>query len=159
MESIISLMSETAVEVLKKMAFLDVEHIRNDEPISKAIENVHMCSMIMLDGTLKGSIVFHCSDKLAKQVTCALLGEDMANDIADMDIKDAIGEVTNVIAGNVKNKISNLGHSFSLSSPKVLEWGEYVIELKTKARQGIMEFTSGKETFFIELLSSNGSHD
>lgn len=157
MDPFINLLSDTAVEVFKKMILMDVNYVACEESLPEMEKKVHMRSMIEMNGNIRGAIVFHCTESLAKQVTCTLLGEDILSNIAEMDIKDALGEVTNVIAGNVKNKLSNNGQTFSISSPRPISWEEYEFEIKKHKEQKVFRFNSGKETFFFELLAANGS--
>ncbi len=153
MENIFKMLSESTKEVFHTMMSLEI-NVHNEQ-LAELSEKIHLSSIITLDGTVKGAIVFHCTNKLALQITSSLLDEEKPESLNEMDIRDAIAEVTNIIAGNLKTKVSDLGHSFSISLPKTMNWQEYLDETKYISKERIIKFKSKEEYFFLELLSEN----
>jgi chemotaxis protein CheX len=70
---------------------------------------------VSVTGAWQGHVVVSCSDKAARHVAGALLGFE-ADDVTEADIADALGELANIIGGNVK---SLLPEPCALSLPHV----------------------------------------
>ncbi len=66
---------------------------------------------VHITGGWEGSVVVQCEDELARRVAAAMFGSDPRN-VTPQEIADAMGEVANITAGNVK---SRLGVSCQLS--------------------------------------------
>ena len=153
MENILMMLSETTKEVFKTMMSIELD--MQNEKLNEQTEKIHMSSIITLDGTIRGALVFHCSNNFAQIITSTLLNDDGTELLQEVEIKDAISELTNIIAGSLKNKVSELGHTFSLSIPKTLNWQEYTNEMGSISKEKIIKFKSNEEYFFLELLSEN----
>ncbi|RMF93057.1 MAG: chemotaxis protein CheX [Candidatus Schekmanbacteria bacterium] len=151
MENILAMLSEATKEVFQTMMSYDIDTYQ--EKLDEFADKIHMSTIITLDGTIKGALVFHCSNNFAQKITSALLNTDPSDTLEEVEIKDAISELTNIIAGTLKNKINNLGHTFTLSIPKNLNWSEYINETKHSKKERIIKFKSKDDYFFLELLS------
>jgi chemotaxis protein CheX len=80
-------------------------------------------SMVGLAGQLCGVLSVHCDEKAASLMTAKMLGLPVDNVSAQMS--DALGEISNMVAGNFKNKISGLGDGCMLSPPTVVTGSDY----------------------------------
>ncbi len=57
---------------------------------------------VSLTGAWEGVLMVECPAELAAQLSCAMLGmED--GEASDLDVADTMGEVANVLGGNLKN--------------------------------------------------------
>ncbi len=82
-------------------------------------------AMVGLAGTYNGLISIHQPCSLAIKVTEAML--DMEVTEVDQDVFDALGEIANMVAGNVKQHLSKGGLDVRLSTPSVATGSDYVI--------------------------------
>jgi chemotaxis protein CheX len=80
-------------------------------------------SMVGLAGKLCGVLSVHCDEKAAGIMTSKMLG--LPADKVDAQMSDALGEISNMVAGNFKNKISGLGDGCMLSPPTVVTGSDY----------------------------------
>jgi chemotaxis protein CheX len=80
-------------------------------------------AMVGLAGKLCGLVGVHCSGKCAALMTSKMLGVPL--DKVGADMSDAMGEISNMVAGNFKNKISGLGDGCMLSPPTVITGTDY----------------------------------
>lgn len=71
--------------------------------------------VIGISGTRKGAIYLTASKEMLKEVASIILG---TNDVDDECAIDMVGEITNTIAGNVRE---NFGSSFMISVPIILK--------------------------------------
>ena len=90
-----------------------------------AIMEWDISAIIGLTGEARGAVVISMKKELAMKLTEILTGVDH-NDVDD-DVVDAIGEIVNIIAGNVKK---NLEEAFRLviSLPTIVQGKEHSIK-------------------------------
>ena len=100
-------------------------------------KGLNLTSMVGLAGQLCGVLTFRCSSKSAALMACRMLGVDAEADGQAM--RDAAGEVCNMVAGNFKNKISGLGDGCMLSVPTVITGGDY--SLHSLSSDGVLRTT------------------
>jgi chemotaxis protein CheX len=75
-----------------------------------------VCASVSVTGAWRGHVVVSCSMTAARKTAAALLGIDLDDATAD-DVTDALGELANIIGGNVK---SLMPEPSALSLPVVL---------------------------------------
>lgn len=92
---------------------------------SEADESFDITAMVGLAGQLRGVLTLRCNRETAARMASKMLGASPSADSAD--VKDAFGEVGNMIAGNFKNKISGMGDSCMLSVPTVITGTDYSV--------------------------------
>lgn len=88
-----------------------------------AEDNLEITSMVGLAGQLCGVLTVRCSAKSAVHIASRMLGVDANN--CGPEVWDAMGEISNMVAGNFKNKIAGLGDGCMLSVPTVISGGDY----------------------------------
>jgi chemotaxis protein CheX len=74
---------------------------------------------ITVDGYVTGTITLFMSLKLARVFAQRMLGE-VGKEPTDAEIVDAVGEMTNMIAGNIKTRLCQREELFRMSSPSVV---------------------------------------
>ncbi|MDA8141926.1 MAG: chemotaxis protein CheX [Desulfobacteraceae bacterium] len=83
--------------------------------LKKGSEVPHeISSIIGLSGNVSGSVVISLSHAVAFQLASALLGEEI-NEFNE-DCTDAIGEISNIIAGNAKTDFPTRDNAISVPS-------------------------------------------
>ena len=60
------------------------------------------CANVCLSGVWQGVLMVECDPAVAMKLSCALLGME-PGEATDVDIADTLGEIANVIGGNLKN--------------------------------------------------------
>jgi chemotaxis protein CheX len=92
-------------------------------------EGLDITAMVGLAGQLCGVIALRCTAKSAALMAARMLGVDDAD--AKPEMWDAVGEVCNMIAGNLKNKIVGMADSCILSVPTVITGTDYSLHALT----------------------------
>ncbi len=77
-------------------------------------------SAISIGGPWSATVVLHCSRTLARDGAAAVLGMEPL-ELEDSDVLDIVGELANIIGGNVKGFVSDADSEWSLSLPVVSE--------------------------------------
>jgi len=80
-------------------------------------------AMVGLAGQLCGVLSVRCNEKAAALMTSKMLGVTL--DKVGPEIADALGEISNMVAGNFKNKIAGLAEGCMLSPPTVITGSDY----------------------------------
>ncbi len=115
-------------------------------------EAVVITGMIGLAGEYKGNIAIHFSEKMALKSISAMLGMEF-EELSD-DIKDAIGEVANIVAGGAKTELSAVGVGFDLSLPTVIAGQSYSVFHSDSAKKNtgtILPFSNDGARMFVEF--------
>lgn len=87
-------------------------------------EEPQATGVVHLHGAFRGAVMIECSEALASVLTAAMLQTDDGLDAAA--VTDALGELTNVFAGNVK---ALLAQPSSISLPTVAFGPSYEIDV------------------------------
>jgi chemotaxis protein CheX len=96
-------------------------HLTVPEAPSEA--NLAITSMVGMAGKLCGVLSVRCDEQSARLMTSKMLGIEL--DKIGAEMSDALGEISNMVAGNFKNKISGLGDGCMLSPPTVVTGSDY----------------------------------
>ncbi len=80
-------------------------------------------AMIGLAGDICGILSFRCSSSSAALIAAKMLGT--SEDVADASVRDALGEICNMVAGSFKGQLSDLTERCMLSVPTVVNGKDY----------------------------------
>jgi len=86
-------------------------------------------AVIGLSGAVRGAVIVSMKAELAIKLTDLLAGP--GHNSIDADVVDAIGEINNIIAGNIKPKVPN-GERIVISIPTVIKGKEHSIAWPSK---------------------------
>ncbi len=138
---------ESTKEIFSSMVMMDI--------VVKEITTKHgalhdtITGMIGLAGTHKGVLAIH----IPYEVAMAITGSFLMMEVTEMndDVHDAIGEVANMIGGNVKTILSEKGRDIDLSLPSTISGAEYSFSSDKEVDKVIIEFDTGKGAFLVEM--------
>jgi chemotaxis protein CheX len=82
-------------------------------------------SLVSFTGEHSGIVAIFCSKNIALKITSNMLGAEFTE--INQDTKDAIGEVTNMIAGALKNRVLDTFGAMHLSIPIVIAGADLTI--------------------------------
>ena len=91
---------------------------------AEVLGRTDMTGMVGLAGQLCGVLSVRCTKITAAKVATRMLGQDIAT-TDDQNIRDAVGEMCNMVAGNFKAKIPGLSDSCLLSVPTIVMGSDY----------------------------------
>ena len=102
---------DSTEEVFNTMIFMEVS---TPGPMTEGTESIfrYFSAMIGLSGDMMAMISIHCSAYIAMDIAGAML--DTEYDEVDEDVKDAMGEVANMLAGGIKSRLLDEGVDVSL---------------------------------------------
>lgn len=121
---------------------------------SPAEEGTVMIAVISLVGDLDWSVYLAVPQKTATQIVSRFCGFDIPFDSADMS--DAIGELTNIFAGQVKNCLDSKGVSIEISLPSVLRADNFQMLQQSGAVQISQAYQSDAGVFCTGVMAARG---
>ncbi len=111
---------------------------------------VTVTSMVHISGAEECmTLSFECSDSLARTVASIMFSTDPA-ECSEEEISDAIGEIANMIGGNLK---STLHADASLSLPSVVKGAGYQTVIPRSRLRCRIEFECGTEVIVLTVYS------
>ncbi len=139
---------ESISEIFTQMVMMEIsvagEPIFKLGPIKDSITG-----MIGLAGVHKGVLAVHFSKQVALDVTSKLLLTEFEE--INVDVQDAIGEIVNVLGGNLKTILSDQGKDIQLSLPSTMYGDEYTFTSQLDVDQVILPFKAPAGIFYVEV--------
>ena len=134
-------------EIFSSMVMMDISVIE----IMKEHGALHdtITGMVGLTGTHKGVFAIHIPHRLAMAITSSFLMMDVTE--INADVHDAVGELANMVGGNVKNILSEKGGDIDLSLPTTFSGSEYSFQSDKSVEKVIVKFNTGDGYFLIEM--------
>lgn len=114
--------TSTTQEIFSTMILLDIEEIDADEYLNNMPE-VNLSSMLGFGGDIKGALELHFPGAVAIGITSQFLGMNVTQ--LDEDVKDAMGELANMIAGGLKTFFSERDIKAELAIPTTVTGKAY----------------------------------
>ena len=97
----------------------------------------------------KGSLAINFSEETILKITSKILYEEMTT--IDETVLEMVGEIANIVTGNVKGILSEKGYKFDMARPQMLSGKEHLIEHNSKATVIMVPFETEAGPFYIEL--------
>ena len=139
---------EATLHVLETMAFTMAEggkpYLKTDQ-----IAKGDVSGILGLTGDAKGTISVSFSEKSILTIVSNMFGEEIEE--LNEEVKDAVGEITNMISGQARQKLDELGMSLKAAIPTVIMGKSHSITHFTKERIIAIPFTTENGGFTIEV--------
>ena len=87
-------------------SYLDPEGLHPLLPADPAKAKFDAMSAVSITGSWHGHVMFACTEKAARNVAAAFLAMD-PSEVSDEDVADVLGELANIVGGNVKSMLPN----------------------------------------------------
>jgi len=140
--------AEITKGVFSTMIMLDVV---DEPPLETPVLSFHetVTSMVGLAGSHSGILAIHCPKNLALIITSSMLGMEVTE--INEDVNDAMGEIANMVGGDVKHIFSPKGSDINLSIPTVIYGSDYVLESMSSAESLVMPFQCSGDRFLLSF--------
>jgi chemotaxis protein CheX len=116
---------DASVEEVFQM-MLGVSCERDPKPVAQEAESV--TAVVGFGGVLSGACVFRTGGSASLKIAARMTG--MEFDEIDDTVKDAIGEICNMLAGGWKSKVPELAANCGLSVPAVITGRNYKLHVQ-----------------------------
>jgi CheY-specific phosphatase CheX len=137
-------------DVFDTMLSMEVETV--DVPSLANQNGNRIVGTIGFAGLVMGQLNLHVTEAFARQMTAAML--DMAIDEIEgnEEIHDVIGELCNMVCGDLKSRLCDAGLTCELSIPSIASGKEFTIEPKGWARNEKYGFRNNQHTALVEIF-------
>jgi chemotaxis protein CheX len=139
---------EGTIEVLTTMAFVNP---KPGKPYLKKnnLAKGDVSGIIGITGTIKGSLALSFSAGSILKIVSNMLGEEITS--INGDIRDAVGEITNMVSGAARKKIEVMGFSLSASIPTVVSGKEHSITHVLGGPSVVIPFELDEGPFVVDV--------
>ena len=109
-------------------------------------------AVVHFAGAWKGAVLVECTPEQALDFTSRLMGIPKPAAMND-DVRDAMGEIANMVAGNLK---SVLTHGVALSMPSLVEGTDYTVRMCGKSVVSRLAYSGKIGAFWVTLIEMPG---
>jgi chemotaxis protein CheX len=117
-------LDESVYEVFQMM--LGVNCVRDREPVHAELDAV--TAVVGFGGVLSGACIFRTGSSASRRMAACMTG--MEFDEVDDTVKDAVGEICNMLAGSWKGRVPQLAANCGLSVPAVITGRNYKLHVQ-----------------------------
>jgi chemotaxis protein CheX len=146
---ILTYLTTATQEVFEMMVFQTVESL----PVIAADQQrppSNVVATVAFAGHRRGFVALHSSMAAARGITGAMLGMEV--ETINGEMPDAIGEVTNMIAGTFRNKLAAVEPVSAIAVPTVTIGSDFSTFCTSHASRVFCPFKLEEERIFVELL-------
>jgi chemotaxis protein CheX len=154
-ERLIQPFINATLTVLRTMAFTEA-HAKPPYLKNENVAKGDVSGVIGMTGDASGSLSVSFPEATILAIVSNMFAEEMAE--VDDEIRDAVGEITNMISGQARKELEELGTSLESAIPTVISGQNHTIKHITSYpivaitfRLDRGEFCAGTEEFTIEV--------
>jgi chemotaxis protein CheX len=137
-------------EVFQTMVFTEVTP---SAPVqSEALKGgTNVVGTVAFTGKTSGLVVVYTTLDAAKRITASMLG--MEPSAVDGELPDAIGELTNMIAGSFRTRMAHVqGDAWAISVPTVTVGSDFYTKFVSDVQRVLCPFKMGDSEVVVELI-------
>jgi chemotaxis protein CheX len=101
-------------------------------------------------GTASGLVAFYSTLDGARDIAGSMLGMEPAQ--VNGEMADAIGEITNMIAGSFRTRMAAQGGTWAITVPTVTVGSDFYIKPHVQGRRVLIPFKMEGHEIFVELI-------
>jgi chemotaxis protein CheX len=116
-------------------------------------DNRYFTGCVQITGEWEGAITIACSEHLARRAT-SIMFETPADEASFEEVQDAVGELTNMLGGNLKVL---LPQPSQMSLPAVIEGSDYKFMVPSTSVMNEVGFNSAGHSLRISVLQKNAA--
>jgi chemotaxis protein CheX len=142
LECLNEVLIDSANEVFETMVFMDLIQTEDISPVSSSES---LIGSITFRNGIEGCLTIGCDKSCAAAIARNMLGLDPDEEVTDDDIRDAIGEIANMVMGSVKSRIAEDSASIQVSIPTVISGAHIQAGLAENANHAEIDVTLDDE--------------
>lgn len=139
---------ESTIEIFTGMVMMEISVAGEPLATLGSLED-SITGMVGLAGIHKGVLAVHFPKQVALDVTSSFLGMEVEE--INADVQDAIGEIANMLGGNLKTILSDRGKDIMLSLPSTISGSQYSFTSQAEVDQVILPFLTPSGMFYVEV--------
>ena len=147
--------SGAMTEVFDTMLSMDIELEGGN--VQANIENRRIVGTVGFAGKAVGSVNIQVNEAFAGTITAAMLGMEEDEIEGDEEVHDVIGELSNMIGGDLKSRLCDGGFVCELSIPSIITGSDFKTEIKGWERHENLVFRHEEQFALVDVyIKTNG---
>ena len=110
----------------------------------------NVVGLVGFGGSLSGLVAFYATFIAAEEIAGSMLGVPAAH--LNGDVPDAIGELTNMIAGGFRLKLAERGETLAISIPSVTIGSDFYTKYASNVQRILCPFRMDDNEICVELI-------
>lgn len=110
----------------------------------------NVVGLVGFGGSLSGLVAFYTTIDAAQEIAGSMLGMPAAD--VNGEMPDAIGEVTNMIAGGFRLKLAEKGETLAISIPSVTIGSDFYTKYASDVQRILCPFRMDENEICVELI-------
>lgn len=140
---------DSVTNVFNTMLSMDVQI--NHSVVQSELEGMRTVGAVSFAGDAMGLINIHVTSQFSRQMAAVMLDMDINDVDEEADVNDVIGELSNIVGGNLKSIFSDVGLHCELSTPSITRGSGFKIETMNMERYERFAFGYQDHVFFVEF--------
>ena len=146
---IVSTAGDTLIEMFDKMFEMKLD--ASDSTPESTIEGAQIMGNVDFTGDVMGSTQILASETLSRIITSKMSDRPLEEITDEDEIKDVVGEMCNVVGGNLKAGFCDSGLMCGISPPSVLSGNDFKVENLNMARYEKFVFKFYEHDVFLQI--------
>jgi len=143
------IISNVVANVFDTMLSMEVESIEYQP--AKINHGNRVVGSVSFAGAVLGNLNLHVDEEFACLMTAAMLGMEIDEVEGDEEVHDVIGELCNMICGDLKSKLCDAGLTCELSIPSITSGNGFKIESRGWERSEHYGFRSQDHSALVAV--------
>jgi flagellar motor switch protein FliN len=142
-------LSAAAANVFDTMLSLKLEPV--EAGASTSLTGIRDVSSVCFAGDATGIVSMHIPEDLARIMAASMLGMEPEEIEGHAEIEDLLGELGNIVGGNLKSALTDAGLRCALSTPSFTTGSDFMIESLNLERYERYAFQCEGRAVFVEM--------
>lgn len=149
-----ALLANATDEIFDTMLSMKIEVLETTPDIAKDASRI--VGSVGFAGDVIGCMNIHITSKLARVIAGSMLGEK-PDDLDSEVILDVVGELSNMVGGDIKSRLCDAGMPCSLSIPSTMIGSNFMIESHGWMIHERIGFQTNEHCAFVEVYVKPGN--
>jgi CheY-specific phosphatase CheX len=149
-----ALVSNAIKEIFETMISMEVVILNGELPTNG--EGNRLVGSVSFAGDVMGSVNINLPGSFARMITAAMLDMEVEEIQGDEEIHDVIGELCNMIGGDLKSRLCDSGLPCKLAIPSIASGSNFMIEPKGWSRKEQLGLQHQEYTALVEVYLKPG---
>jgi len=144
-----AIVSESVIDVFDTMLSARLDPTDRIPPDS--LEKIRNVGSVSFAGDATGMVSIHVGDNFSRELAADMLGMEIEELDGDEEVRDMLGELSNIVGGNLKSTFTDAGLACALSTPSYTTGTDFKIESLNMAKYERFAFGCGDNIVFVEM--------
>ena len=148
-EELEGLLKESIAKTFATMLSLPIEA---DQPNGFPQDATLVAASVGFIGEVTGVVYIYCTDAFARRVTASMLGMSEPEVDGHEMVNDTMGEVGNMVVGQMKSRLCDRGRNCVLTIPSIVRGQRFCVEPTSNTTSRKVGFSSQGNPIRVEIM-------